>query len=260
LKTILVQILRGFRNRLNCLAMGITNCKKHGRQGFDEVCGHIDAEYKQDIYRERRDFCIGDLLGILICEECWKKVDLDKFQPYLEMSFDEFLDLDDEEVNKIEDEWHKVYESVKAKTWCLQCIAEVKVNQSKRNGEPLPFPIYEKTLTQLQLELIKELEKNLTDNFEFQKSVVEHQNRLAIFFNSGGFTRPLTIEIYYVIDETKQSEIVEFIDKFLSQTELNQAKIVFLEAENWIITEHPTGSTSYHKDEEKILKEVLLNC
>lgn len=110
--------------------MGIMLCKKHGRQGFSEVCGHIDAEYRQGIYREHREFCIGEFYGILICEECWKRVDVDKFQPYLEMSQDEFLDLDDEEVKPIEDEWSEIYNSVSRQIWCLKCISEITTKKT----------------------------------------------------------------------------------------------------------------------------------
>lgn len=105
--------------------MGLMRCEKHGLQGFSEVCGHIDAEYKQGIYREHNDFCIGELLGILICEECWKRVDLNVFQPYLEMSQDEFIDLNDEEAKPIEDKWSEIYNSVGRQVWCLKCVSEI---------------------------------------------------------------------------------------------------------------------------------------
>ena len=243
--------------------MGLILCKKHGKQGFYEVCGHIDAEYKQDIYRKHRNFCIGELLGILVCEKCWEKHSLDRFQLYLDMSFDEFLNLDNEKADLIGEEWDEVYCAVGRQGWCIECVAEIIVRQARKNGEPDPFPIYEKTFTQLYQERVDELKKSLTDNFLFQKSIYWEsyfQNCPAIFLQSGSFTRPLTIQIYYVTSEIEQNPIIKFIDKFLSQTELNQAKIVFLESENWIRTDNSTGTVSFHRGEEKVLKTVFLNC
>jgi hypothetical protein len=243
--------------------MALIRCKKHGLQGFSEVCVDIDTEYNQDIYREHRDFCIGELYGILVCEECWNKHNLDRFQTYLKMSFDDFLDLDEEEAKPIEEEWDKVYQTVNRKGWCIQCVAEIRVKQARKKGEPEPFPTYERTLTQLQQEKIDELKASLLTNFKFQNSVdvkIYRQEHSAVFLQAGSFTSPLTIKIYYVFSEKEQSLILDFVNELLSKTESNQAKIMFLESENWIKTEHPSGTISHFKGEEKILKEVYLNC
>lgn len=241
--------------------MGITLCKKHGQQGFFEVCGHIYQEYENDIYRSNRRFELGEFYFIEVCEKCWQKHNLDRFDHFAEISDDELLDMDQEKAKAIDDEWRKVYDSVNRRGLCVQCIAEVKVKQAKRNNEPIPFPIFEKTLTENQSDLVEKLKKNLLENFHFQKSArcfIPYENFPAVFVRTGAFTYPLSVKIYYILSETEQNEIVEFVKTFLEQTELNQAKIQFWEAESWIKTETEFGFS--HQGEEKLLREVYLNC
>lgn len=242
--------------------MGIILCKKHGRQGFKEVCEHIHQEYKNDIYYKNRKFELGELYFIEVCEDCWQKHNLDKFRHFAEVPFDELLDMDEEKANLMEDEWTKIYNSINRRGLCIQCIAEVKVKQARRNNEPLPFPVFEKTLTENQRELVEELEKNLLETFHFQKSarcITHYENFPAVFVRTGGFTYPLSIKIYYILAEQEQNEIIEFVKTFLQQTDLNQAKIQFWEAESWIKNKTELGF-SYHQGEEKLLREVYLNC
>lgn len=243
--------------------MGIIHCKKHGKQGFIEVCEHIHDEYKNDIYHKPRRFTSGNLYFIEVCDICWQKYDLDRFQHFSEISLDEFLDLDNEKAKSLKDEWRNVYDSVNRRGWCVQCIAEVKVKQARRNNEPLPFPVFEKTLTENQRELVEELKKNLLETFHFQKSVrclIPYENFPAVFVQTGAFTYPLSIKIYYILAEKEQNEIIEFVKTFIQQTELSQARIAFWEAESWIKTENRFGLYSYHQGEEKLLREVYLNC
>lgn len=245
------------------IEMGIILCKKHGKQGFSEVCGHIDTEYKQDICNKHRVFGLAEMFEMLVCNECWKHHNLDRFQTFSEMTENEFFDLEEERANQIVKEWSDVYNNVNRRGWCLQCVAEIKVKQARKNGEPDPFRVFEKTLTQLDQEKLDELERNLIANFEFQKSIyweTSYQSRPAISVRAGAYNYPLNIQIYYVISENEQDSIINFVSKFLSQTELNQAKIIFVESENWIATENQFGLFNYQRGEENILREVNLNC
>ena len=243
--------------------MGIILCQKHGRQGFYLYCEHIDAEFKQDIYHKYRDFALSELPGIIVCDKCWTAHNLDRFQKFIEMPLDEFLDLDDEITKPVEVEWDKIYNSVNPSPWCGECVAEVMVQDARRKNEPPLFQAFESTLTQKQKETVDELEQKLKDNFIFQKSVVwetRFQDRASVFVSAGAYSYPLTIQIYYKTDENEQNKIVQFVDDFLQKTKLNQAKIEFWEAENWIATENRFGLHNYHRGEEKLLREVYLNC
>jgi hypothetical protein len=243
--------------------MGIISCKKHGLQGFEEVCEHIDAEYKSVFFRKHNDFSLAELYGIYVCDECWAKHNLDRFQPFSTITSDEFLDMDEEKADSIEQSWSEIYNAVNRKMWCCQCIAEIEIKYARNNGKSDPFPVYEKTLTQLHQEEIDEIENSLIANFEFQKSVSPHnydQNDLAVFFNAGAYTCPLTIQIYYILSKEKQERIIEFLNNALNRTELNQAKIIFLEAENWIETKNEHIIRSVHRGEEIILRDLSLNC
>ena len=225
--------------------MGIIHCEKHGKQGFYEVCEHITAEYTQGIYRKHRNFCIGELLGILICEKCWKKVDLNKFQPYLDMSQDEFLDLDDEKTKPIEDKWSEIYDSVGRRAWCAECVAEIIINQTRTSDETSPFSVYEKTLTQLHQEEIDKLEKSLKISLNLKKHQTltphyasegcqsKHIDFQSLSIYGGAFTYPLTISIYSVIDEIEQDKIIESVKITFNEIKLNQVKIEFYGIDNW---------------------------
>lgn len=243
--------------------MGIILCEKHGRQGFYIYCEHIDAEFKRDIYHEYRHSALSGMPGIIVCDECWKTHDLDRFREFEEMPLDDFSALADETVKSVEDEWNKAYNSINTHPWCNECVAEVIIKDARRKNETLPFRIFERTLTQNQSETIEELEEKLKDNFNFEKSVfwkTQFQDRASIFVRAGAFSYPLQIQIYYIIDENKQNEIIRFVEDFLQDAELNQAKVEFWEVENWIATENRFGLNNYHRGEEKLLREVFLNC
>jgi hypothetical protein len=243
--------------------VGIIRCDKHGNQGFNEVCIHIHDEYKQNIYREYFYFRLGAFLGTLVCDECWKTHNLDNFQKFSEMSADEFLDLDEGKAKPIEDKWEKVYNSIDRHVWCIECVKEVQIKQARRNNEPDPFCVFERTLTQKQKETIESLENHLIDNFKFEKSVYwesQNKDRPAVSVMAGAYSNPLTIKIYYYIDENEQNKIVDFVAGFLQNIEFNQARLEFWEAESWIATENQFGLYGYHRGGEKLLREVYLNC
>jgi ribosomal protein S17E len=245
--------------------MGIILCKRHGKQGFEQVCKHIDADLKAEVCLKSKRL---DFWGnILVCDECWKNYEIEKFEEHPELKGKDYFDIDDEfdENSYIFQEYCKVYDKLNENMggWCLQCMAEIKIKNARRNNKPDPFRVFEKTLTHAQKDVVEKLEEELTGKFQFQKSVVwetQFQNRPAVFIQAGAFSYPLTIKIYYVIDECKQDKIIHFVEKFLQQTELSQAKIEFWEAENWIATENQFGLYNYRRGEEKLLREEMLNC
>jgi len=245
--------------------MGITYCKKHGRQGFDQVCEHIDAKFKEGIFSlETHRLNFWEI--ILVCDNCWRDYDIEKFENHPELKGKSFFDIDDEfdENSSIYKEYGNVQQKLNEnlRGWCLQCIKEVEVKTTRRKGKVEPFPVFEKTLTVTQQETVDRLFEELIKNFQFQNSVywkAQFQNRPAVSVSAGAFTYPLTITIYYVISEGEQNQIIEFVKNFLLQTEFNQIKIIFYEAEIWASEKNQFGLLNWHRGEESILREVHLN-
>lgn len=253
--------------------MGIILCQKHGRQGFYEVCEHIDDKYKQDIYSHHRNFRLGSFYGIRICDECWKTHDLDNFQEFSEIDMEEFLDLPDEIAKKTEDKWNKVYDSINRCCWCIQCIAEVQIKQARRNGELEPFPVFEKTLNLEYRDKIAELENLLIETFKFQKyrfsnqphykaadcSLI-HKDRPAIYISAGSVTYPLKISIHSIAAIVQQDEIIEFVREVFETEVYNQVKIEFQDDDSWAEFQSTDGILHYRSRQGEILREVFLNC
>jgi hypothetical protein len=234
--------------------VGIIICKKHGQAGIVETCQHVANEIDNKRYGQ---FHYAGTL--LVCEECLHQYHLERFENNsLALGHGIFGILEDEELT---DAFFDIYEQFQERTVrCSQCIAVAKVEQARKNGEPDPFPTYDKTLNSHDLEIVEELYHFLTTNFRFQKSTVV-DNRFAVFIEPGGYTYPLTVKIYYVRAESAQSQVVNLIDNFFQGQELNQVKVKFLEAEVWETRVNPeTGLSSGKRGEERLLKEVLLNC
>lgn len=83
----------------------------------------------------------------------------------------------------------------------------------------------------------------------------------AVFPEAGRYTRPFTVEIYYVTTESEQNQIVNLIKEFFKHQKLNQVKISFYETEIIKTWENPLkGIRGQYNGEEKLLKEIMLNC
>ena len=244
--------------------MCITICKKHGRQGFDQVCEHIDAKFKDEIYPKMHRLEFWGM--ILVCDDCWGNYDINKFENNPEIKGKNYFDIDSEldENSRVFKEYVEFQQALNKNLfgWCLQCIKVIKVKTARRKGEADPFPTFEKTLTVVQQEIVNKLYEKLMKNFQFQNSVYwkpQLQDRPAISVSAGAFTYPLTITIYYVVSENEQNRIIEFVKKFLSRIEFNQGKIIFFETENWTSEKNQFGLLNWYRGEEKILREVHLN-
>jgi len=60
---------------------------------------------------------------------------------------------------------------------------------------------------------------------------------------------------------SEQDFITSLIENFIAASELNQAKVIFLEAEVWTPWSNPAiGASSYSRGKEILLRETLLNC
>jgi hypothetical protein len=233
--------------------MGIVICEAHGRAGLVETCLHVAKEI--DNRRYGQFYHAGTLL---VCEECLHKYHLERFEDNVLAAKGIFRIWDNDELLEA---YFEAYEQIQDRTvHCSECIAVAKVEQARRNGEDDPFPTYDKTLNSHSIEVIKELQNLLIENFHFQESIVV-ENHLAIYVEPGAYTYPLTVKIYYVTVDAEQNRIVNFIDDFFRGHELNQVKIEFFEAEVWETWSNPEKGTSGGKrGEEKLLRKVYLNC
>jgi hypothetical protein len=252
--------------------MGIIVCEKHGDQGFYEVCGHIDEEYKRNIYHKYRRFNLSVLGGPLVCDECWRIYNLDRFQDFSKMTEEKFFDLDEGMAKQFEDEWDKVYNLIDRRCWCVQCVAEIQVRQERKNNEPDPFRVFENTLTSNHQNEVKKIENRLIDELGIQKYSFsyehfetpdcssKHIDSPALFVNFGAFTYPMTISIHAVISEMQQNKIIEQINKTFESVACNQVKIEFYAEDIWTASKACDKTIHYKSSRGSLLKEVYLNC
>lgn len=249
------------------MALGICTCSKHGRSGWDEVCEHLNAELNQGIYGPFH--YIRSWAGVRVCEKCWQDYNMEYYETHPDIADKDFFDISEE--SPIFDEYHnEVYEKLKRGGRCLQCLAEIEVNQARRNGIPDPFAVYEKTLGANDDETIAALRHFLVSNFHFAQSAPvlppfsaywDSGDHLALFINHGAYTFPLIIKVYYVTIEAEQEHLLQLIREFLGQQTKNQAKVMFYEAEIWELRTNPEfASTTLRKGAEKLLRKVWLNC
>jgi hypothetical protein len=233
--------------------MGITICRKHGRAGFSEMCPHVANAVDERSYREFHRFDVFPA-SVLVCDICLGRFHLGEFRNHPGIVCKEPLEIDDALVEKFIRTYQRI-ESLTAR--CAECIAAAQVAQARRDGRPDPFPVYEKTLTSHHRRLVKKLDRHLRRNFNFQRSIVDPEYwEWALFMKPGHYTRPLTVIVYYVIDPAEQDHIVALVSEFLEGRRRNQAKVEFYEAEVW----NETGEGGGYRGEEKLLREVSLNC
>lgn len=198
---------------------------------------------------------------MLVCADCWEKYSFERYERVARQG--QKWDYSNPEDNDIDfPGYKKIYEQIDRKALCVQCIAVAEITTSRKMGMPDPYPVYERTPTILRE--AKFLYNYLIEKFEFRESIApksyifpEHR---AICFRPGTFTRPFTITIYYVAEESRQDEMLKAIDGFLKPTGKDQVKVTFYEAENWVSLITPQGFAIERREEEIILREELLNC
>ena len=83
-------------------------CKEHGRQGFYEVCAHVD-----DALRNGRHISCEQCVSVLACERCIDAHDLRRFPSHVLRTGD----WDGDEAAEA-----RAYESARAGAWCAACI------------------------------------------------------------------------------------------------------------------------------------------
>lgn len=233
--------------------MGMVLCKKHGGQGFFEICEHIKQDLANDIYPEMFPFPI---FNVKVCKACYDRVGSNQLPniSLIDLIYDS--EMDDDQLDEIEKKATKKYRALNRVMLCTLCDKEKNIELARKNGKKDPFKAFENTLTYREKHIVDELKAYLLQNFIFEQSIVNTDVK-ALFISLGDISKPLLIKTYYVVEERKQEELLGFIHTFFESIEKTQCKIQFLEKEVWIETKGEK-STSYSRGEEKVIKEVLM--
>ena len=106
-------------------------CDKHGRTGFYEACEHVDAEFSQGRYRpfHRLEFW----LGMLVCDGCWDRYSLARFESHPDIAGKPFYEADED--SQAVKEYERIYDSWERRCWCDKCVAELRANASDASGD-----------------------------------------------------------------------------------------------------------------------------
>lgn len=227
--------------------MGRVKCKKHGSQGFYEVCNHIRESLNNGIYP---NFIKANIVNVLVCNECYNKYKGDEIK---EFEIEEIIDLPEAQVRKIEIQFDEIYNSIKRSIVCSACMWELEINHSRRSGKEDPFNAYDKTLLYENKNRIKELGNSLRATFEFGRSKHPLVDTDLLSLIYGTIKNPFHIKIYEKTKLEEINEIRSFISSYFEGEELYQRKITFLKSENWI----HEGGTIYRGEQEIIFEEII---
>lgn len=108
------------------MALGIYICRKHGMRGWDEVCEHLNTELEQGVYGLFH--YIWTWAGVRVCEKCWQDYNMEYYETHPDIADKDFIDASH---SPIFDEYcNEVYAKLKRCGWCLQCLAEIEMNQA----------------------------------------------------------------------------------------------------------------------------------
>jgi hypothetical protein len=101
-------------------------CKKHGRQGFIEVCEHINSELSSNIFCENKPLTFWS--NVYACDACWQNFEIDKFENHPELKGKEYSNIDDgfDENGLAFKGYYEVYNQLNRNTWCAKCVAEIQ--------------------------------------------------------------------------------------------------------------------------------------
>jgi len=234
--------------------MGIITCSVHGNQGFYEVCEHIWGDFEKGVFPEMKEI---SMLGTKICNNCYLRFE-NEIKQFDGLSFERVLDFNEKEQLNIENKVSLIYDSIKTKLKCTECVNQIRLIDAKRNGEEPSFEYYENTLMYKDIDIINRLKQVLIRNYQFQKSRIPFISSFDAFhIASGGVSYPLSIKIYYVTQEQDQKKLIRLINDFFEKIPQKQRKISFYESENWIIEKSKNGIHQYRGQEQLLLEQIV---
>ena len=232
--------------------MGIINCPIHGRQSIYEMCEHTWESLENGIIPEMKELPV---LHTKICSKCFEDNNVGELG---KVTFGDISELSEEGQLIFSEKVSSIYDGLKRKVGCIECINQIRLAVAKRNGEDLPFEPFENTLMFKDSEKIEALREMLTSNCNFQKLQNPYtKNQHSFFITSGGITYPFSIKFYYVTAQEDQVKLLKLIDEFFENVPQKQRKISFYEAENWIV-EEVRRSVHRYRGREKLLLERIV--
>lgn len=233
--------------------MGIFQCPIHGHQGFDEYCEHIFEDFENEVIPEMKELPI---LLTKICDTCFTKY---KVRELEHVTLEGILELSEEVQIEVEEQLMAIYESIKRKGKCIECLNNLHLTVARRMGKELPFKPYENTLMHKDNETIEKLRNFLIANFEFQKFKNKELSSLEAFtIISGAVSYPFSISFYYITNKEKQKKLLKLIDTFFEHIPQKQRKISFYESNNWITEDRGIYGIQSYRGEQKLLLERIV--
>ena len=234
------------------LNMGRISCETHGDQNFTEMCKHVWEELENGLIPQTKQIPI---LGTRICLKCYSENSIAKLMKY---SIENILTLETKYKKEIESELDIIYKGINRKARCNECLNTIKLTHAIKNKLELPFEPYQNTLMYKHRETVNGLKEYLLSQFKFKDSKIPLlNNQKALFISSGGVSYPLTINIYYVIEELEQQKILNLISDFYKLIDRKQRMVSFFEEENWIIEKDNNGTTEFRGIEKLLYEEII---
>jgi hypothetical protein len=200
---------------------------------------------------------------VYVCDNCWTTFEFERYEKTFKPKKGEAYDLDQgsELVHLTDEEYKKINDAIGSfrSCYCSECLSEARVKTARKNGEPDPYPVFERTL--MNVERINDIGKMLVEKFALESRANPLTLRVEppIILFPGRHTRPFSISLYYIDSKDTQDAIIKTVVDFLEPLSLDQFKITFLEAENFIKTGNKLGF-SVSRGEEIIWREEHVNC
>ena len=129
---------------------------------------------------------------------------------------------------------------------CRMCVDAARIHGARTRGEPDPFVVYERSLWPIDSKL-SELRASLLSRFMFP----------AMQVSAGSFRRPVSIEVYGILDASTQDAITECVKTFFAALTRNQAQLTFFEAmvvEHRVSKDGKSGLQTHRRDQERVLR------
>ena len=112
--------------------MTLILCKKHGTQGFVEVCEHIDSELRSDVFHKHKQLTFW--CNVYACDDCWQKFDIANFENHPELTGRYFYDDEYDENGSAFQGYNKIYSRLNRKSWCTKCLREIQDKMIEKNN------------------------------------------------------------------------------------------------------------------------------
>lgn len=98
--------------------MGVTYCKKHGKQSILEICVHIFESIQTKNALEIIDI---PSINMKVCKNCIQGIEIGNYKDFTIL---DFLSLKGKQAEIIDEKLFLFYDSINRRTICLKCFKE----------------------------------------------------------------------------------------------------------------------------------------